>query len=226
MQLQRSKLQQIPQRNKDLTFGYVKDHEKACSISITQMIKYLCLVYLNPNKDKFDPDWSHSNIQIIENKARCNKWSYVVNASTSYLENIASKGVHIWRFKCNEIHGEDQIGIRKIEDDSIPALDKYFDTKSNSNAHESAGYGFGMNGFLSDPNNPQTWGHLRYLSCNIRNDDIIEIMLDFNELSLCVRVNNNDYIEAFKVENTKYKAVISMAAIDSCYTLLTYQQIL
>ena len=54
MALKRSKLNEIPQRNKDLAFGFVKECEKENKSIIPSIIKYLCLNYLNQNKDKFD----------------------------------------------------------------------------------------------------------------------------------------------------------------------------
>ena len=53
MSLKQSELQKIPQRNKDLGFGFAKRNENANRSTIPEMIKYLCLIYLNQNKDEF-----------------------------------------------------------------------------------------------------------------------------------------------------------------------------
>ena len=64
MALKQSSLSQIPQRNKDLAFGYVHEKEKENKISVPDMIKYLCLVYLNQNKDEFDGNLCDKKIEI------------------------------------------------------------------------------------------------------------------------------------------------------------------
>ncbi len=54
MAVNKTKLNSIPQRNKDVVFGFAREEETKCNnINIPEMIKYLCLLYLNQNKDKF-----------------------------------------------------------------------------------------------------------------------------------------------------------------------------
>ena len=116
MALKQSNLQQIPQRNKDVAFGYVKECEKKNKQVIPSMIKYLCLIYFNQTKDQFDIKNTHSKIKVDGN---CIKIGPNRDASdvtyNSYLENIVNKGIHIWRFKCNKSYDVDQIGIRNVE---------------------------------------------------------------------------------------------------------------
>ena len=58
MSVEQSKLQQTPQRNKDLAFRYVRECEEKNKrkISIPEMVTYLCLTYVNQIED---------NLQII-----------------------------------------------------------------------------------------------------------------------------------------------------------------
>ena len=62
------KLDQIPQRNKDIAIGYVKECEQKNDQAIPQMIKYLCLFYFNPIKDTFDTKDTNSMIMINPNR--------------------------------------------------------------------------------------------------------------------------------------------------------------
>ena len=96
MALSKCKLNQIPQRNKDLAFGYVHEKAKQNKQSIPEMIKYLCLIYFNPT-DSFDPHPSNKKIKVNGN-------SIIVEADSKqvdnvYLKRIVSSGVHLWKFK-------------------------------------------------------------------------------------------------------------------------------
>ena len=67
-----SLIKQISQCNKDLTFGYLKEHEKALKINLPQLIKYIILLYSNA-KDEFDPENTHELLEIIGNIISCRK---------------------------------------------------------------------------------------------------------------------------------------------------------
>ena len=60
--LKQNKLEEIRKRNKDFAFGYNKECETKNKTVIPNMIKYLCLIYLNTNKDRFDPNFIHSDV--------------------------------------------------------------------------------------------------------------------------------------------------------------------
>ena len=109
MALKKSKLSQIPERNKDLAFGYVKQCEQTNKTSIPEMIKYLCLVYLNQNKDKIDLQRSHQDFKMDGDQLQIKK--KICRRANAYFENIAWKGIHIWKFKLVNISFSDLIGI-------------------------------------------------------------------------------------------------------------------
>ena len=218
MALKRSKLQQIPQRNKDLAFGYVKENEKAHKSSIPDMIKYLCLIYLNQNKDLFDAQNTHKHIKIEGNTITPSK----IGSLSSYLRNIVSKGIHVWRIKCgyetNYSIG-DMIGI--IQNEKPLKLSTYFVTTSKSPA-----YGFGVAGILNQPCTIFTGA--RNYGCKCTVNDIVEMKVDFNELTLSFKINENDYGKAFDIKPGEYRAAITLYSYarsvgNSCYTLISYQ---
>ena len=117
MALKQSKLEQIHPRNRDLAFGYVRNCENQNKASIPEMIKYLCLLFLNSNKDKFDPDNTSKSLRIEHNSVSqtdCAHREYAVN---TFLFNEVTKRVHVWKFKCNYSGDRpqfDQIGIWKV----------------------------------------------------------------------------------------------------------------
>ena len=65
MAFKASKLKQIPQRNKDLTFGYLRENEETNKSNYPQLIKYLVLIYSNA-VDGFDPNATHPLLEINE----------------------------------------------------------------------------------------------------------------------------------------------------------------
>ena len=66
MALKASKLKQIPQRNKDLAFGYLRENEVENRSNYPQLIKYLVLFYSN-QQDQFDPNATHESLKIDGN---------------------------------------------------------------------------------------------------------------------------------------------------------------
>ena len=77
MALKQRNLQLIPQRTKDLVLGFIHEREQIINnTSIPTLIKYLILVHLNPNKDKFDS--SSSVFQINGNEYCEQRESYLV----------------------------------------------------------------------------------------------------------------------------------------------------
>ena len=158
MALKRSKLSQIPQRNKDLAFGYVHEKEKQNKVSVPEMIKYLCLVYFNPNKDEFDPDQCDEKIKIDGNSIITQTNPH--NVQTVYLKNIVSSGVHLWKFKCIEDLDLDQIGVFNMDYKHLIKNndDYYFDNHYNQRVYTCRGYGFASHGRLTDSQDPSEWG--------------------------------------------------------------------
>ena len=222
MALKQSQLQQIPQRNKDLAFGYVKGIEKMNKSTIPSMIKYLCLIYLNQNKDEFDAKNTHKDIKIDGNKVTALGNSTI----STYLRNVVSKGIHVWRFKCGRTSRYafgDMIGI--VSDNvMIFPLGSYFHAGND----KGTAYGFGTVGKLNKPNIPDINGRKYGCSCTI--NDVIEMRVDFNELSLSFNINDTDYGKAFDIKPGEYRAAITMFEFSwekpiSCFTLMSYQHI-
>ena len=92
------------------------------------MIKYLCLIYLNDNKDAFDSQNTHKDIVIDGNYikfVRRDLNNFRHQKSSTFLSNVVNSGVNIWKFRCNKyIH--DLVGIRKVEQELV-ALTRWFD---------------------------------------------------------------------------------------------------
>ena len=223
MALKQSNLEGIPQRNKDLTFGYIKECETKNKSIIPDMIKYLCLIYLNQNKDEFDIKNLSECVKIEDDTLTCtDPWNGLYS---TYLENIVSKGVHIWQFKCirpcTDNLEADAIGIVKYDSNKTVILYDYF--------FVSGGFAFSMDGRLScngykDLSKDYPWNDQQ--GNVIDRDDIIEMKVDFHKLTLSYKINGEYQGIAFNIDNETYRAAISSWHHQSCYRLISYQQIL
>ena len=234
MALKRSKLSQIPQRNKDLAFGYVHEKEKVNKISVPEMIKYLCLVYFNPNKDEFDPDQCDDKIKIKENSMITD--TNPDDIQTAFLKNVVSSGIHVWRFKCigdwDEPGNPDLIGIYNMDYEHLMNSneDCYFDNYSDVGEEDNIprGHGFCSDGRLTNEYMPSEWG-CDYYPDGWGKDDTIEMRLDFNKQHLKFKVNDDDYGVAFEIDATKkFKAAISVGRRETGkggFELISYQKL-
>ena len=206
MALKGSKLEEIPQRNKDLAFGYIKECELKNKSVIPKMIKYLCLIYLNINKDRFHPNYIHKNVKVTGNTVTTKIYGYV----NAYLENIITKGIHIWRFRINnniDIGNRlDAIGIGKVTPLSprlkADLLEEFFeDDMSDSGS------------ICTNPAMDK---------CKI--GDILSMMVDCTKWTLSYKVNDEKYIKSRDIQPGKYRAGITLTARSS-YSLMSYQMI-
>ena len=182
------------------------------------MIKYLCLVYLNQNKDEFDPNNTNDKIKI--DGMTVTAIGCGVSLATR-LKNIVNTGCHIWRFKCgskSECGIGDIIGI--ISNDISFAPNHYFGSFTGS-------YGFAVAGNLQGALDQAVTNGNYARRCEM--GDILEMTVDFNELTLSYKINDIDYGKAFDIKCGEYRAEISMFAFSwepkSCYTLTSYQHI-
>ena len=227
MTLKQRKLSQIPQRNKDLAFGYVHEKEKQNKMSVPDMIKYLCLIYLNLNKDEFDPNQSSKKIEINGNSIirETNADKSIQNV---FLKNIASSGIHKWKFKyscdMNTFSKHDYIGVFNMDykESMIKSDDYFFFIPKSYNfsgyAIGSKGGGVNQNGFFTK--------YQRYWDSG----DEIEMKLDFYQQNLKFKVNGQDFGDALQIDITKkWKAAISIGGYighgsPKSFTLISYQK--
>ena len=240
MALKQSNLTNIPQRNKDAAFGFVKEYEKeVANVTIPKMIKYLCLVYFNSNKDAFDTKQTNSKIIIDGDCIQVKKYSIMSTALkkmkvNSYFQNIASNGIHIWRIQCKKggVYG-DTFGIRNIDISSSLTLCGEFD----SNKDSVIGYALYLIGLKKEMiNDGSQWtngGTPREFAKECVTNDIIEMTLNLTESSLHYKINDEDYGRAFSVKQGRYRACIGLSMWDSVFNrasnvvlqLLSYQHI-
>ena len=231
MALSAKALKAIPQRYKDLAFGYLRQHESKYKMHYPQPVKYLCLIYSIP-KDEFDPfctnkALTHVGYCILSNSDTSSSDHEVRN---SYLRNIVSTGVHVWRFKYHQLVKNNTYNIRAPRYCMIGIWKTVYgppsltgDISNTSLMYIPTGYGINMCGFKS-------YG----VSCGLlqgktaKNGDVIEMKLDFNELRLTYYMIYDGFKlfnEKFEnIEDTSYRAVVSVCSKGYGFSLISYQE--
>ena len=225
MALKASKLKQIPQRNKDLAFGYLKENEKQHKINYPQLIRYLVLFYSN-QQDQFDSNATHQDLEISGNTIT-DKRNHFISKINSFLKNIVWEGVHIWIFKLNTDDSIEQndteIGVWKTKFGD-PILD-IVDLDDTTEDHKTCtGYAITMDGQKTNPNNPMKYSKEMF-DQRPKNGDIIKMRLDLNENSLTFMLGDIIIARFLDIEHTTYRASISTYSKGEGLTLMSYQDI-
>ena len=233
MALKASKLKQIPERNKHLAFGYLRENEKKNKTNYPELIKYLVLVYSN-RQDKFDSNTTNDLLKINGDSIIYKPTPITLNSAggvySSALANTVSRDVHIWKFAYDQV---DEAVIKQSCVIGIWQVDKKHNILGNNGCFDvtagndgvCTGYGLAMDGFLTNPESPATWGR-GYLNEKIKAGDSIEFKVNFNELSLSFKLNGKDFGKAFNIKPGEYKAALSFYSQHPVkLTLLSYKDI-
>ena len=227
----------IPQRNVDLVYGFIKHIDIPSQIPIE--IIDICILYTNINKDSFDTTIDKDQLEIIDNQIFGNKnnatHQIVFHRKNMYLNNIAINGIHIWKFQflqqivaCiggagsalyNVLNGS-SVGIFKTKYKTIHtgAFDKL-----TEDGRIPLGYAVGFTGLITKPN--AFSNRSKKFDFEMKNGDMMAMILNMNKLTLSIEVNDKDYGKAFDVEDTEYRAVVTVGNNHDKWKLISYQHI-
>lgn len=180
----------------------------------------LCLLfYLIPCE--WDEDLHGVRMEIVDEencvKMNQNGWG------SAHLTGTYNEGIHHWTFKVE--HGPQYghyclIGIWKTKSAKKATLYPYFtDKKYNGYAYDIQ-YNTGR---LTTPGSPGSTGPKYAVKC--KKGDTIEMYLDFNTLMLTYAVNGIYYPNGQRIEETEYKAAITMHGKDDKLRLLAYDNV-
>ena len=203
------KNKEIPQRKKDLLFGYVRNCEKEIKQNnVPMVIKYLCLGFWNVVGDEFDEKSTNSKISIFKdgingiNSIKLSDGDGSRKNVNSYLLNVMSSGIHIWTFKQSKYNDFDMIGIVNVKE-------------HGSSLNLEGGFGNACDYALS------------LSSANGCEDDhTIEMTLNMTNPSLRWRINDDD-VREIAIEKGEYRAAVSLYhdGGECVVTLLSYRHI-
>lgn len=149
-------------------------------------------------------NWHSEKMQVVDSgnsiKMKRTGWG------SAFLTEQYSEGFHHWRFKLQSLDCRRRyyvlFGIWKAES-GPPILDSFFTDKKEN--------GYAMNvidGTLTVPRMPGCGGVKYATYC--KTGDIIDMYLDFDELMLTFAINGKYYENGQEVEDTAYKAAVTM----------------
>ena len=229
MAFKQSKLSQIPQRNKDLAFGYFHDYEKNHENIIPHLVAYSCLRYMNQDKDKIISsssdellkiaDWNEKRVQLKQTGIE-----YVIDEEL-ILENRVCDSINEWKFKINAKGcSMDTIGIKTIRNASscIPAISYSILLNNNGLWRRTQG------------DTPSKQMRKSFFDCdqeklNITKGDTITMRLNCRDWTLEFQVNENGFSRVFEecdIEKSEYSARIGLCDCNGKqfdYELISFQ---
>ena len=207
----------------------MRENEGKSKSNYPQLIKYLILIYSN-QQDHFDPKATHKLIQISGNTIIDARGVFKGDGNqNSYLRNIVTEGIHIWKFTHVGSDNNDkkfaQIGVWKTNsgDPCAGVLDEYLDNTTEDDK-TCTGYAITPNGFRTDPQNVSSWSTKQY-HADIQHGEIIVMILDLKKMKLKFKVNDRVIVKFVDIENTSYRAAVSTYEAGDSFTLISYQDI-
>ena len=192
-----------------LVAGYMRKVEKN-HISLTIPAEINDIIYLYQRYcDQWDDEISSDDINIDEQ-------SSIITIDdneycTAFGKHIVTQGIFVWRLKFVTVkrdgwHAPPYVGIMENNDKNI----KQYGGNSMG-LWERDGYQLCTgNSTLCGPSNEDHIITDNYQCLWTKQDDILEITLDLNQLTLSFKVNDKDYGIAFSnIRKTQYRLVLS-----------------
>eukprot|EP01084_Bolivina_argentea_P101617 182151_1 len=203
-------LQHIEMKNKLLVIGYCRQViMKKHKMYIPSGIINYCIVYTYLFHDKFDSQNIGTYHTLNGNVITCINQHYTY--SSSFLTNTVingEQGTGTWRFKIKSKDcGNIMLGIWK--------------TKSGRRAPTNIRFWMNNNGYGYKVGYGQDHKYKHYGIC-CKQNDIILMSLDMNNLTLSFKVNNTDYGILSKVDKANYKAAVYMGRNGQSCEFISY----
>ena len=249
-----NRIQDIPQRNKDLTFGFIRCIQSLMStnivIIIPQMIWYLITFYINDNDEEFlihadDGDlFDELNVGLVVSTKQVTliiEEIRFANAFLGFRNIVNNKGIHTWTLSINHMSQFEAVSARLSrlpkgffgivawnEEDNNPL--QYSATNLNS----CSGLFWDINGTELIYNLGQqksTKGYTTNDKTTANKITSVTMKFDANNYSVDFKINNEPYLNLFPhaklIRHLKYKAMLYVRDIggQKCiYSLEQYQQ--
>ena len=208
-----SKVKSIHLRIQQIVFGYFRECKHTVfdddeSVIIPTIIIHICLLFYY-EYDRWecmgdDLVIDENNADIVRFKDGHPDYSY----NSAFLSQVCDSekgGIYHWKFKLiSMVYVWNIIGVWRVNDNELPPRNTYF-----TNGGITA-YGL----CLTDGElvNRTTGGGTigPPYACAVKEDDIIEMYLDFDKMELRYTINNKEYGKAFDIEKSKYRAAICL----------------
>ena len=205
----------IPQRQKDLIYGYIRKIQAIFPkdntyYNIPDSVNYICALFYHL-KDKWDPKYIGANHKLSNDG-----YSLTIGggASSSYGTVIVkSPEVYRWKFKIHKApansHWNLVLGVWKIKSADKPVTDTHFTNSTNNKGTFEWGYAVDLSyGNLIEVQGSYSNGPEYGSRC--KDGDVVEMVLDLKKFTLGYKINDNDFGPAFKeIEDTEYRVACS-----------------
>ena len=179
--------------------------------NVPEIVLNICLMFYHLDMDEWDTNAIARGIECDGNTITKSIADY--SERSAYLTNLVSAGIHIWKFRINNI-AERSLTTIGLWDTSSGQL-----APNRDFVADDRGYGYVLT---------QGWKVIgpfaltRY-GGKCRKGDEIEMIVNFNALSLSYKVNDVDQGEAFKIDRrTKYRGACSLHHVEDSIELLHY----
>ena len=202
-----TKLKKIRMKTKYTVYGFIRRMEK--ELEIPSGIIDLFILFYGNGSDEWDPQLIPTeNIELDKEKQIVT--TLTAGSINVYMKRIVEYGYHEWKMKVKygrsdtnsgySVGGELMIGLWRVQKDKKPPQSTYYTDGKEQ------GYGFHVtSGQLID--HEYGYGTLKKYGEKVT-DGIIDMILDFNRLSLSFKIDGKDYGKAFDITQDKYRAAI------------------
>ena len=204
-----------PKRNKTV-YGYIREHYKH---DVPDGVILTCLLFYGNDIDKWDTAIAN-HVKFDDDNRIVTHSGPHYGATSTFLTEEVDSGVHSWKFK-----------VVKCSDNSTTTMHiGIWDTSKNNGTPPSnhafhyvkrqrQGYAFATN---SGQKRNLTAQYLRYVkyaeAC--RDGTIVDMIVDFDKLSISYMVNGKDYGKAYDIEPGKYRAAVYLYYEGDSYQLI------
>ena len=202
MALELGNLQRINIKRKLTVSGFMRKIEKTLNLQIPVGIDTICILFYGNGTDQWD---SHL---IPDNVAKLDEENQIVTNISGicnvYMKRIIDNGYHEWKLKVKFSGGSGNslmIGLWRIQKDKSPPI-----TNTHYNKGREQGYGFHCSSgelICTD----KGFGVSAKYGVRVTHA-IVDMIVDFNKLSLSFKIDGKDYGKAFDIKKNKYRAVI------------------
>ena len=191
-----------PERKKTI-YGYIREQ---FGNDTPNGVILVCLLFYGNKFDKWDKENKALEVEIDENNI-VTHLSYET-ATTTFLTEEVDSDIHSWKFKVvkctNHRYGTMRIGIWDVsKNGGKPPFNEPFNSFYKFGLNEFQGYAYyTSNGKKNIFNIYEEWGE------KCLEGTIVDMKVDFNELSLSFMINGKDYGKAYDIKPGKYRAAV------------------
>ena len=205
MALNLHNINKIRAERKNTVYGYIREE---FGDDIPNGVILVCLLFYGNKLDQ----WDKTNIAMAIKSDEEGIMTHLNpdKATSTFLTEEVDSDIHSWKFKVvkctNHNYGTMRIGIWDVsKNEGIPPFDEPF----NYRMHGREGYAFyASNGKVISCKENGFWKATIEYGEECPDGTLVDMKVDFNELSLSFMINGKDYGKAYGIKPGKYRAAV------------------